>query len=272
MQVLTLDVLDRGVRIGCGDSAAWSLLSGTYGAMQGGRGRIDLEYTVRPGGVSGSFRIERGTPEPLVASDDGVMLALFDADLAVELQHLRRDLYFVHAAVLEYHDAAVMLVARSGGGKSTLSWALLHHGFRYLSDELGPVDLSTLDVLPYPRALMVKRMPPIPYPMTVGVRTSRGIHVPAESMPGGVRQTPAPLAAVFFLDHRPAAPTPSVGRISPAAAAARLYANALNPLSHGGDGLDAAISIATARPCFELITANLAATCSVLTGALARIP
>jgi hypothetical protein len=46
-----------------------------------------------------------------------------------------------------------MLVGESGSGKSTTAWALLHHGCCYFSDELGPVDLQTGEVYPYPHAL-----------------------------------------------------------------------------------------------------------------------
>jgi len=77
-----------------------------------------------------TFFIKREGRELLAAPEGGMCLALFDADVAIELQKLRRDLYFVHAAVLAVGDSAFMLVAQSGGGKSTVCWALSHHGFR----------------------------------------------------------------------------------------------------------------------------------------------
>jgi hypothetical protein len=267
---LTLDALARGVGIACDDAATWSLLSAVYGAMRGERETLDLEYRILRDGRSAGLRIERCGQEPILARDDGALLTLFDAEVVVALQRLRPDLYFVHAAVLERDGAAVMLVARSGGGKSTLSWALLHHGFRYLSDELAPVDLSTLGVLPYPRALLVKRDPPTSHPISGGLRTSRGVHVPAEAMPGEIATSPASLAAVFFLEYRPEASGPSATRLSPAAAAVQLYANALNPLAHDGEGLDAAIAITAGRPCFDLVVTELTPTCELLATTLAR--
>ncbi len=272
MPVLTFNILRRGVRVGCANAAGRSLVSAAYGSLQGDRGVTDLEYTVGPGDVPSGFRIERPGREPLVAPDDGTFLALFDADIGIELQRLRPDLYFVHAAVLEYRDTAVMLVSSSGGGKSTLCWALLHHRFGYLSDELGPVDLATLEVQPYGRALMVKREPPPPYPIAGGgVRTSRGIYVPAAELPGDLRTEALSLAAIFFLRRLPDGAGPSVRRLSAAEAAARLYANTLNALAHGGDGVDPAIRIASGRRCFELTTGELAATCALVSATLERI-
>ena len=45
------------------------------------------------------------------ALDEAELLWLLDGDLAVEIQTRRRDLYFVHAAVLEAGGRAFMLVA-----------------------------------------------------------------------------------------------------------------------------------------------------------------
>jgi hypothetical protein len=267
---LALNVLGRGVRIRCADPTAGALLSAAYGSMQGDSGAVDLEYTVsRPAGAKGGFQIERSGVSPIDAPDDGMLLALFDADLAVEIQRLRPDLYVVHAAVLTHGDGAVMLVARSGGGKSTLSWALLHHGLGYLSDELAPIDLATLDILPFPRALMVKRAPPASHPMTPNaLKTARGFHVPAAALPSETVTRPARLRAIFFLHYAGETTRPSVRRLTAAEGAARLYANTLNPLAHPGEGLDGAVRITSARPCFELMTADLGSSCELLVATL----
>jgi hypothetical protein len=270
VSVLTLNILRRGVRVSCTDAAARSLLAAAYGSMQGCPVVTDLDYTVRRGGEPPGFFLERQGRRPFVVPDDGGLLAQLDRDICLELQRLRPDLYFVHAAVVVHRDRAVMLVAKSGVGKSTLCWALLHHGFGYLSDELGPIDVKTLDVQPYGRALMVKRDPPAPYAITAGVRTSRGIHVPAAQLPGHVGNEATSLGAVFFLRRVPGVDRPSVRPIGVAEAAARLYANTLNALAHDGDGLDAAIRIVAARPCFELTTADLGATCALVMAALER--
>jgi hypothetical protein len=270
MPTLALSVLGRGVRVHCDDATAAALLSATYGAMQGDAETTHLEYTVRRGaGTTSAFVIERVGGAAREAADEAMLLAEFDADLAVELQRLRPDLYVVHAAVLAHGSGAVMLVAPSGGGKSTLSWALLHHGFDYLSDELAPIELASLDILPFPRALMVKRAPPASHPMTPrALRTTRGYHVPLAALPGAIVSRPAPLRAIFFLHYSPEHRRPSVRRMTAAEGAARLYANTLNSLAHTGQGLDGAIRITGARPCFLLMTAELGPSCELLTTTL----
>ena len=269
MHILTLNVLDRGVRLSCVDHETYGLLLILYRSLQGHPKWVDLDYTVGRAGTPATYFIERRGRARLTAPDDGTFLALLDDDVTIELQKLRRDLYVVHAAVVQYHAGAVMLVARSGGGKSTLCWALLHHGLGFLSDELAPVDLDTLTVYPYRRALVLKRDPAPAYPLPPAVlRTTRGFCVSADDMPGAIATTPSPLTAVFFLHHEGATSSPSVRALTPAEAAARLYANALNPLAHPGDGLDGTIRIATTRSRFDLVTGDLPATCELVTATL----
>jgi hypothetical protein len=228
---------------------------------------IDLHYTVgRPGAI---FVAERQGVERVTAPDDGAFLALFDAEIAIELQKLRHDLYFVHAAVLTTGEAALMLAAEPGGGKSTLCWALAHHGFGYLSDEFAPIELETLKIHRFTRALTLKTKVPAPYSISPHAhRTTRGWHVAAEDVPGGVGRDRTRLAAIFFVQYDAQAREPVVRPISAAESTARLYANTLNALAHPADGLDAAIRITTAASSFDLITADLTATCALVTATL----
>ncbi|HXG05479.1 MAG TPA: hypothetical protein VNO23_18955 [Candidatus Binatia bacterium] len=206
------------------------------------------------------------------AGDVGELVLLLDRDLIIRLQHRRPDLYFVHAAVLEAAGGAVMLVAPSGGGKSTMAWALLHHGFAYLSDELAPVDLTALTVYPYPRALTLKSDPPPAYPLPRGTLcTSRGFHVAPTAMPAPTRRTPVPLRTIFFLDRTVDVP-PAIQRLTAAAATARLYPNVLNGLAHPGQGLEGAIRLSRHVPSFELRAGGLTAAPALVSAALRSLP
>jgi hypothetical protein len=162
-----------------------------------------------------------------------------------------------------------MLVAASGSGKSTMTWALVHHGFRYLSDELGPIDLKTWKVCPYPHALCLKAATPASYPLpTKTLYTSRALYIPTEAIPSGVSRSSIPLAAIFLLRYCPGAFGPAVPPISRTEVGMRLFAHALNPLAHPGDGLDGAIAIATRSACFALATADLPDTCALVIATL----
>lgn len=221
-------------------------------------GQTSIHYTVRQDHTG--IRLETNSI-PQQADDLGDLLYVLDKSITLALQGARKDLCFVHGgAVVTPEGRVAVLTAASGSGKSTATWALLHHGFGYLSDELAPIDPGSLQVFSYPHALCLKRRPPAPYPLPAETLvTTRSLHVPVTGSPA-----PARLAAIFFVDHRYPENQPIVTELSPARAAMHLYANTLNPLAHHNDGLDAVVGITQNVPSYNLNTTNLSAACEAL--------
>lgn len=62
----------------------------------------------------------------------------------------------IHAAVVEKDGCAAILPAPPGSGKSTLCAALVHRGWRLLSDELTLVRLTDGRITPVPRPVSLK--------------------------------------------------------------------------------------------------------------------
>jgi hypothetical protein len=206
------------------------------------------------------------------AYDTCALLYALEHAVVIELQTRRSDLYFLHAAAAERHGRAYLLVAASGSGKSTTQWALLHHGFGYLSDELAPIELNSLNVHAYPHALCLKQPPPPPYGLpTETLATERTLHVPVTNLPRLAEPGPRPVGAAIFLAYRPQAMAPSMHPISPGETSARLYANSLNPLAHPNAGLAAAARIAASVPGFVVESADLCDTCQLIEATLDRL-
>lgn len=226
---------------------------------------VDLEYTVALE-ETGWIRVHRGDWDLGAAAEAGGLLDLLEQDLVVALQNLRPDLYFLHAAALERNGGMTLIVAASGGGKSTAAWALLHHGFRYASDELAPIDLAAAEVHGFPRALCLKADPPGgAYPLPEGtLRTGRARRVPAECLPAPLAPCPGHLDTIVFLDRHAATASASMRRIGVAEAAARLYPQSLNTLAHPAAGADAAVRIAQEARCFQLLASDLDSICRLV--------
>jgi len=261
---LSFDFFGIEVEVATADPDCKKLLSGNYSSFGTRAKNPTLTYSVHKCS-DGAFEISRGADYSLLALDDGDLLFQLEKEITIEIQKLRPDLYFLHAAALDYDGLGLMLVANSGGGKSTTAWALSHHGFRYLSDELAPIDLRTLEIFPYHHALGLKNLPPSSYRLPrETIRTSRTVHVPVEALPGGSQGVPTCLAAIFFVSYRPDQEFPRAMPISRTEAAARLFANALNPLAHPGEGLDGVLEIAARSSSFELVTSDLTQTCAVV--------
>ena len=271
-QKLVFRVIGCDVAIDCRDPSAAELILANYGAMQVERVYdSDLEYKVWRRRNGSGFCLARRRHDPKSAVDDGELLFMLEKELTIELQKIRRELYFLHAAALSFAGQGLLVVAASGTGKSTTAWALLHHGFDYLSDELAPLDLDSLRIQPYPHALCLKKEPPAPYSLPARtVRTSSTLHVPVAQLPNSAVAQATPLSAIFFLEYDPKLKIPTARIITKAEAATRLFVNALNPLAHEQDGLSGAAVIAQMVPSFHLTSAELGLTCELVKAILNR--
>ena len=262
---LSLLCVDRGIEINCDHESTLSILRANFGAMAGSAPHHHLRYEIQSGEHDGIRLSRRASDFQVEAKDIGELIFFLEGDLVVQLQLLRPDYLFIHAAVLAFDGAAHLLVGRSGAGKSTTCWGLLHHGFGYMSDELAPISLQTKTILPYTHALCMKSEPPPSYPLPNGSQTtSRGYHVPASEMPLVCRERHLPLRSVFLMEYAPTLDHPMLRPIGAAEAATRLYPNVLNALAHEDDGLKAVSDLAKTARCFQLETASLAATCDTI--------
>jgi hypothetical protein len=265
MSLIELSVFGCDICVECMDGQAESLLNGNYRWFKRAVRDAQIRYQISRDEVSERLLVARKGASPELARDDGDFLYVFEKDLTVEVQKLRSDLYFVHAAVLELHGHALALVAPSGYGKSTTTWGLLHHGLKYLSDELAPVDLATMWVHPFPHALCLKAVPPDGYPLPKKtIYTAYTAHVPTECLPCETMMGMMPLEAIFFVRFGGQISEPVLQPLGKAEATVRLFTNALNPLAHPADGLEAAIEIVSRVRCFELLSSNLQPTCELI--------
>jgi hypothetical protein len=263
--VQVLQVLGRCIRTEHQSNDIASILTLNFGAMSasGDEGDPSLTYVIR--GREPPYSILRDGEFLQQAPSLGDLLFYLEKDLVVELQKQRADLLFLHSAAVEYLGKAYLLAAESGGGKSTTAFALLHHGFRYLSDELSPVDPAAMEVHGYPHALCVKQAPPMPYALPQeAVRLSNRIYIPTPVLPGGAVSGSAPLGGVFLVNYSPELRVPQLRRLSGAEAGARLYVTALNALAHEDRGLAPVLRIAEHVPCFAIATAQLPETCALI--------
>lgn len=254
------------VEIDSNDRAFGQLLEARYGALRArpAAGRPALRYRYRAAARgSGCVLAPAGREFPVSGRSEA--LHRIDSELVVALQRRRSDLLFVHAAALERAGRVCLLAATSGTGKSTTSWGLLHHGFSYASDELSAVALDDLRVLPYPRALCLKQLPPAPYRVPASaVRAGTMLFIPSQALPSRVVAGVRPLAAVFVLERSAQAADPAVRAIGAAEAAARLYATTLNALAHPDRGLGSVLRLAGGVPCFRVSLGALERSCALL--------
>lgn len=271
---LAFRTLGQDVQVDCSDPSLRTVIAANFAAMTVAPDSTvpALRYRVAAGAEPDVFRVSCGgtVVDEHVARGD--ILYALEQSLTVELQLRRADLLFLHAAAVEWNGRAVLFAAESGSGKSTTTWALLHHGFGYLSDELSPLDVGAMRAFAYPHALCLKQDPPPPYVLPPStLRLGRTRHVPVASLPGPVASGSRPVAGVFLVKHRPDLAAPRIRAIDASEASARLYVTALNALAHPNDGLESVVRIAQHVPCFDLASGDLAATCALVRSTVERI-
>ena len=111
---LLLSIAGCVIRIVCGSPELFDLLLKAYGAIRcRNAARGDINYIVRRSGGPSSYRILRPGRRALRAADNGEFIFRFEKELTIELQRRRRDLYFLHAAALEFDGKGILLVATS---------------------------------------------------------------------------------------------------------------------------------------------------------------
>jgi hypothetical protein len=116
-----------------------------------------------------------------------------------------------------------------------------------------------------PHALCLKALPLADYPLPEKIiYTARTMHVPTECLSSQTRLEMLRLEAIFFLQFNGKISQPVWNPVRKAEATARLLTNALNPRSHPGEGLDAAIEIVSRAHCFELLSSKLQLTCELI--------
>jgi len=265
-KVFHMELLSTRITILCDDYAVFDALTLAYDALVvAAHDSAGLSYRVVRNGSKGYvLAVHDGTEVPC----ENLYDILFNLDkwLTLDVQKRRPDLLFIHAAALEFAGKGCLLVAPSGAGKSTTAWALLHHGFNYLSDEHAVINRNTLQLEPYPRALWLRRAPP-EYPLPeVILRTSRSIHVPALALPAGTVARPVPLHTVYFMAYDPQASAPELQSISRAQASARFLSQAMHLQALNASHLQTMVDITTACQPVSLLTADLPATCKLIQG------
>ena len=109
---LVLSVFQKTILVHCNDAVSCGLLESGYGALTVPPGTaIDFSYTIGQLETDAGFFLTRDGQEQIVARDVAEFLFFFEKDLTLELQRRRSDLYFLHAAAVEYKNKAAKSAA-----------------------------------------------------------------------------------------------------------------------------------------------------------------
>ena len=166
----------------------------------------------------------------------------------------------IHAAVVEKDGRCAILPAPPGSGKSTLCAALVHNGWRLLSDELAMVRLSDGLVEPLPRPISLKNASiDIIRGYVAGTVFSRLVH---DTVKGTVAHLKAPAASIaqageaalpawVIFPKYEAGAAPQLAPLGRAHAFMQLAANSFNYTVLGQAGFDALGNVIERSDCYS---------------------
>src|SRR5689334_825890 len=100
------------------------------------------------------FELDGETPFKPLPFDQA--LALFEWGMNHCIAGQAHHYLIIHAAVIERNGRAAILPAAPGSGKSTLTAALVHRGWRLLSDELTLLNMTDRRLVPLARPVSLK--------------------------------------------------------------------------------------------------------------------
>lgn len=172
----------------------------------------------------------------------------------------------IHAAVIERNGRAAILPAPPGSGKSTLCAALIHNGWRLLSDELTLVRRSDSRLIPLPRPVSLKNASiPLMQAYVPGAVFSPSV---SDTVKGTVAQMKAPADSVarageaalpgwiIFPRYEAGAPL-TLTPVPRTRAFMRVADNAFNYAQLGVEGFNALAGVVGASDCYDLHYSSL---------------
>ena len=182
----------------------------------------------------------------------------------------------VHAAAVERDGRALLLPAPPGSGKSTLCAALVHRGWRLLSDELALLDPATQAIVPLARPVslknasidLIRRFAPEAVLGETVHDTLKGSVAHMKPPQDAVRRSLEPAAPRWIVMPRYEARA-AAARLTPLArgqAFMQLADSAFNYHLHGRAGFELLADVVEGCECFELAYANLEEALAALEG------
>ena len=173
----------------------------------------------------------------------------------------------LHAGALERNGQALLLPAVPGSGKSTLSAALAHHGWRFLSDEFGLIRPATGDIEPLPRAVPLKNRSiavireylPEAFLGPLFVKTRKGdvahFRPPLDSLQR--QREPARPRWIGFPQYVPGLKRPQLKRLDRSLGFTRLAQNSFNYRLLGECGFNTLVRLVRDCECYSLAYGDL---------------
>ena len=177
------------------------------------------------------------------------LLPLLQDEIRLHFMRYRPDLLWLHGGAVERDGRATLILAASGGGKSTLTTLLCERGWSYFSDDVVPISMDADRVIPYP-VTPSRRIPGEGQWTQEDLGVADRELVPMRADEIAIASTS--ITSLIFPEYRRGAAAHPI-RLTPAFAALQIVRNATNFYDHRGAGVMRAARLAERTPGYRLI-------------------
>lgn len=154
----------------------------------------------------------------------------------------RSDLVWLHAGAVERHGKCLVIAGPTACGKSNLVTLLCERGWRMISDDVAPLRIDTLEVLPYPEYPMRRIYPGRDLPRDqIGLLEREIVHLSNDA----ICREAAKIGGVVFPIFRDGN-SPELVRLPSGEVAVELLRSCMNFVHHKAVAVTIASRIATA--------------------------
>jgi hypothetical protein len=257
----TLELLDSRIRV-TADETDLLLQLGTYFELAPAREMADLEVHVardraNPRGGPAPFRITtqpEGELQNRCAAGIASAATLGSALVEWAVGRAKRH-YVFHAGAVSQRGRGILLPGASFSGKSTLTVELARRGFLLLSDEVGAIDMTSGELVCFPRALSLRtdvlKLLGLADDVGVGFEDCDARIVSVREL-GLERASKGGPPCLVVKPHFEADSPTRMERLRPGPALMVLMGASCSQPRFKVEGLDWVIAMARSVPCFEL--------------------
>lgn len=213
------------------------------------------------------FALRGSSPESTTTSPE-LVLAWLKPRILTAFIDFRRDLVWLHSAVVSCGNGATLLAGPSGAGKSTLSTQLCKEGWKYLSDEVAPLVVGSNEVLAYPQSPSRRMAQEFVLSAEAVNELPKQLWTPPEI---SVRNDPMPVDRVVLVKFSFGSP-PILRQVDAGEAVLQLLKNTLGYSPDRSAAVSRLVNLAQSVPCFELEYGDAREASMILDRAVRSIP
>lgn len=105
---------------------------------------------------NGQYSLNQSDSSRIVVENQPELLFELEWRIVDLLVNANKNFLQLHSAAMDYEKQGYLFIGEGGSGKTSLSILLGKNGFKFISDEIGILEINKYQLQPFPRNLIIK--------------------------------------------------------------------------------------------------------------------